>query len=440
MAIDVPSSRVEQRASRFGWGSPILSGDGAISGVMERGIRGTSSEANHLYAYRGRVLYSVIESRSNSYFGTTSNVLVQATSDVDVTVAADFIEVTLIADVEDGAVALLVDGIASSATTLVGGRATHTLTVTVAAGARTIAVAMKKDPVASNAYLYRATVRETVLGAADFPSAPAPEPPTLTDEGMPSQYNTTWNLKSGSVDTIEVNPTDSELPAWVLTAKSDGTMRQSIIPSGGLECDISTTGLGGLRTGTEALEGYWVYVVDDGTTTDGSTTELICDTNAGVMSFAELAAVDAAYVYRSRVESFISNTVAATDASAGDILPFVQRDGVCEYTTYYQDANVIASHTTTTPKLIDASDFAPPCTQMGIAMKGVANNITDLNIKTVGNLQRRQMLRLDNVSGTSSNQWLEFAMHGSNPADLGYLVFNSTPSGYGVVAVLWWSI
>lgn len=171
MAIDVPVTPPAVMLRYHRRGRPILSGEAV--GDHTYGWRGVSSLANHAYAYRVQSLVQPVTCADPDTVVCTHNAVswVQATQYVPVDIGADVVSVDLIADVEDGEVAIDLDGASIGVSGPVAGRTMHAVSGTVTAGAHRLAVLLRSRGAGVDAYLYSTILlRETILVAGDFPA------------------------------------------------------------------------------------------------------------------------------------------------------------------------------------------------------------------------------------------------------------------------------
>lgn len=173
MSADLPSTRPQLDIAAFRQFGEILSGDGAVTGVKERGIRGLSSALNYGYA-QGRVLCSdahPTQASGTNIFESTSATWVDVFEvAVDQYIGADVDTIEVLADVTDGEVRLSVAGSPGSGSGSATGRSDHTATASVTGGAqRTIMIQAQRDAAASKVQIHGYRVREQNLTAGDLP-------------------------------------------------------------------------------------------------------------------------------------------------------------------------------------------------------------------------------------------------------------------------------
>lgn len=169
MSVHVATEMVEINPLDYSADRRILSGDGANADDIRRGIRGISRAAAHAYAILGRTLYEFSEARGEAVATTTSTTGEQVTRDVPVVIGVGITELTIVANVDDGGVAVVYDGTPTAYSANVVGTSLHELTVAVTEGVHTLAVALRMHASQSEATLYNAIIRETKMEAADFP-------------------------------------------------------------------------------------------------------------------------------------------------------------------------------------------------------------------------------------------------------------------------------
>jgi len=122
--------------------------------------------------------------------------------------------------------------------------------------------------------------------------------------------------------TLSPNGLDSKATVGILS----GTTFSAVELSSDLTCDLSTSGAGGLDTGSEANStGYYVFVIAQAA---GASPALLCSTS----DTSPTMPTD--YVYQSEPIWFISND------SSGDLVDFVDMNGKC---FYREPAAVLAS-------------------------------------------------------------------------------------------------
>lgn len=167
MAIRIPTTSLRLETRHFRRGHSILSGDGAVSGVEARGIRGLNSEVNHLMAYRGPTLLDDADWLDTGIVSGTSAAGETCITETRRTVPVGFSELEITAEVEDGGIQITVDGTASGYTTTAAGRTMHTISVAVTPGLVRISVECKKD-VAAFYVLHAYEIYPVVMVSGDF--------------------------------------------------------------------------------------------------------------------------------------------------------------------------------------------------------------------------------------------------------------------------------
>ncbi|MDP6769751.1 MAG: hypothetical protein QF704_03540 [Anaerolineales bacterium] len=142
--------------------------------------------------------------------------------------------------------------------------------------------------------------------------------------------------------TITMTPGGIDSKAVVLIKSSTET--RAVIIKAALTCALTTSGVGGLDTGSEAInKGYYVFLI---TKPNGKVPKLLC-------SLSETSpTMPAGYPFRSDPIWFISNN------GDGDIRNFTHVNGRCFYTKV-GDAQVLTSGTSTSWAAVDCSVVAP---------------------------------------------------------------------------------
>jgi hypothetical protein len=154
-----------------------------------------------------------------------------------------------------------------------------------------------------------------------------------------------------NVSTITMTPGGIDGTAQVVlsgtTASNTSTIR-SVRLTGSLTCNLSSSGAGGLDTGTKATsKGYYVFVISKQNTawTDPALLASLSETGP---------TMPGSYVYRSAPIWFIS-----TDATgpAGDVRKFIETNGTCYYSTNTAILSTGVAYSDWT--VVDASALVP---------------------------------------------------------------------------------
>tara|TARA_R110002020_G_scaffold268819_3_gene484116 strand:- start:55011 stop:55811 length:801 start_codon:yes stop_codon:yes gene_type:complete len=181
--------------------------------------------------------------------------------------------------------------------------------------------------------------------------------------GMVSQYNTMWQVIGVDQVTLSANnvleAASEKNPGIIMTyaegTPAPGNIHPVTLPANPKILDMTITGLGGCRI-AEAATGYEIYLVSDG---DGDN-RLIAEQNGTSLTYANLAALDPAFIYKSKVIGFVSNVATATDASAGDLIPAFGRDQNWFYVSEHGgDKRILGSGSAAVYTAVSWTDIVP---------------------------------------------------------------------------------
>jgi hypothetical protein len=172
MALVIPASPIALDAAHWQPRRPILSG--AVAADQPYGTRGVIGQANHAYAHRVHVLdsWSPWDADTRAGWSDGAGLLVVVTGDTPLELGADVSSVTLTADSEDATVSILTSEAQTASVTSVG-RQVQSVTVPVVVQTGIAwywRIRVTRRAAGVTGYLYRYTVSETILVAADFPS------------------------------------------------------------------------------------------------------------------------------------------------------------------------------------------------------------------------------------------------------------------------------
>ncbi len=334
--------------------APILSG---AAGFGDRGWRGLANELQFIRAQKVQALAEGDDWANAAYFTETTSIWVDATEEMRVHVGRGVIALEVVADVEDGEIRVVCDGVTGERSGFRAGRAAHVAVVHCDAGASLV-----KIQVAGN------NSDPTNLVSWQLRELPLLTPTDLLVAS--TQINTLWQL--ADVDTIEVTPRVSGHPAVIYARARGGILVPIEVFSAGLQLDVSGTGLGGMLYGVdEGDRGIDVYA-----TTDGSTAELF---GVGVDSsrprLLDVRAVDNDYrCLTPRPVSLGANVATATDGSTADLLPYWQTDGEARYLSPWStDTAVASTFTATSSTALNWTDLVPTSAREVVAMVVAAN-------------------------------------------------------------------
>jgi len=235
-----------------------------------------------------------------------------------------------------------------------------------------------------------------------------------------------------NVSTVTMTPDGIDGTAQIVlsgtTASAKSTIR-SVTLTGSLICNLSSSGAGGIDTGTKATsKGYYVFVISKQNTawTDPALLASLSETGPTMPE---------TYVYRSAPIWFIS-----TDATgpAGDVRKFIETNGTCFYneTTQLLSSGTAYSGWT----LVDASVLVPNNSRAFLHSFARNKNTNDWNSirvhfndsdATDGNyrtIQHHNVIRHTNGAPGSQYQW----EHGFLNAAAGlYYKWGSNPGSGG---------
>lgn len=341
----VPDDRIGLRRGAFDRGRAIRSGQGSDTATEAAGLRGLTSELQFARAHRVQVLAEADHYDDDPWYGETTSSWADASESMTVRIGEGVTDLEVVADVEDGEIRLVVDGVQGPGSGSISGRAAHVATCPVVGGQAVIALLQIQGD----------GVDVTNLRSWRISELPLHTQSDLAAAGW--QANTRWHL--ADVDTIEVLPLDSAMPA-VIYARARGRRVVPIeVPSSGMTCDISSAGLGGLATGYSEASGtgYLVHA-----TTDGTTPRLIAAPNlAAPLRILDVRRESGGSQYRalSPPVSFGSNTATATDASPADLVAYDQRGSRIRYLTSPANLRVISAHKGTSVTYADLRAHVP---------------------------------------------------------------------------------
>jgi hypothetical protein len=230
-----------------------------------------------------------------------------------------------------------------------------------------------------------------------------------------------FSYTDASTITLAPNGLDSKATVGILS----GSTFSAVELSADLTCDLSTSGAGGLDTGSEANStGYYVFVI---TQAAGASPALLCSTS----DTAPTMPTD--YVYQSAPIWFISND------SSGDILDFVAINGRC---FYREPPTALASGLNYSGwDAIDCSVLAPNTSTAFVlgsvraSSTTVWNNVflalgnTGATASTVWSARWWNAIR--NVNGASSREHMSFNWPLVNATTSMYYIWGSNPGSGG---------
>lgn len=203
-----------------------------------------------------------------------------------------------------------------------------------------------------------------------------------------------------TVSTIKIEPTNTKNPGLVLMFDSAKSPSLVEIPTAGITFDITTTGLNGLRTGTEATNtNYDLFLVYNGTTP-----RWIAEVAGTDLTFENLSAAASGYDRMTGVVTCASNS----QNSGADLMDFVQTNNRCRLMNF-TDAAIISGNTSgaATYTAADISLYAPStvcCAAMRVEM---ATGTTAVYVSAYQDNAGANLMgsthTMDNASGFSRN-------------------------------------
>ncbi len=168
----------------------------------------------------------------------------------------------------------------------------------------------------------------------------------VNDNSTQGRRNTQSGCKFSHTDaaTITMTPDGVDTYARVIVKNQGGKINSAMVKSA-ITCALTTSGAGGLDTGSEAVDtGYYVFLITDG---NNRNSRLLC-------SLSETSpTLPAGYPFCSAPIWFISNN------GDGDIREFIDVDGRCYYTETGDTALLTMGVAYSGWTVIDASVHAP---------------------------------------------------------------------------------
>jgi len=137
------------------------------------------------------------------------------------------------------------------------------------------------------------------------------------DDSARGKRNTQTGCKFSRTDAATLTLTPNGIDSKATVIVRSGTQLNTVILTAALTCALTTSGAGGLDTGSEAdNKGYYVFLI---TQPNGKVPKLLCSLSATNPT------MPSGYPFRSDPIWFISNN------GDGDIRPFIDVNGTCFY-------------------------------------------------------------------------------------------------------------